>query len=348
MAERFPTDPIAAVTHPDPYPYYEDLASRAPLSWNGALRLWVAASAQAVTAVLTSGLCRVRPPAEPVPRALLGSPAADIFGHLVRMNDGPRHQALKPAVTATLSALDAQAEARRLASELAPEDDPRQVNDFAFRLPVQTVATLLGAPPDALPLISRWMADFAPALAPGSLPEQLERGKEAAGHLLSLFRSFLNADDAILANSIGFLFQAHDATAGLIGNTLLALARRPGPHGPVRQVIQDVLRDDPPIQNTRRFVAQDGLVAGQPMKEGDAILVLLAAANRDPAAQHVFTFGTGPHACPGETLAVTIAEAGVEVLLQTGLDLERLAVSVTYRPSANARIPLFGIGNESP
>lgn len=330
MTEPFPSNPIAAVTHPDPYPYYADLAARAPLSWDATLGVWVAASSEAVTAVLTSEICRVRPPAEPVPQPLLGSPAADIFRHLVRMNDGPRHQALKPVITATLSALDARAEARRLASEL----DPRPVNDFAFRLPVYTVATLLGAPPDALPTISRWMADFAPALAPGSTPEQVDRGKEAAGHLLSLFRSFLEADDAILANHIGFLFQAHDATAGLIGNTLLALARCPEPHGPLCQVIQDVLRDDPPVQNTRRFVAQDGLVAGQPMKEGDAILVLLATANR--------AFGTGPHACPGETLATTIAQAGIEALLQAGLDLERLTASVTYRPSANTRIPLFG------
>jgi cytochrome P450 len=329
MAEQFPSNPIEAVTHPDPYPYYADLAARAPLAWDGTLGLWVAASAEAVTAVLTSEICRVRPPAEPVPRAFLGSPAADIFRHLVRMNDGPRHQALKPTVTATLASLDAREEARRIAAEL----DPRQVNDFAFRLPVYTVATLLGVPPDALPQLSRWMADFAPALAPGSTPDQVERGKEAAGHLLSLFRSFLDADDAVLANHIGFLFQAHDATAGLIGNALLALARRPETRE-LSQVIRDVLRDDPPIQNTRRFVVQDGLVAGQPMKEGDAVLVLLAAANR--------AFGTGPHACPGETLAVTIAQAGVEALLQAGLDLERLAASVTYRPSANARIPLFG------
>lgn len=85
---RFPSDPIAAVTHANPYPYYEDLVARTPLVYNDALGLWVAAGAEAVTAVLTSGLCRVRPPAEPVPRALLGSPAAEIFGRLVRTVPG--------------------------------------------------------------------------------------------------------------------------------------------------------------------------------------------------------------------------------------------------------------------
>lgn len=44
---------------------------------------------------------------------------------------------------------------------------------------------------------------------------------------------------------------------------------------------------------------------------------------------------------PGEALAITIAQAGIEALLQAGIDLERLAENVTYRPSANTRIPLF-------
>ena len=78
------------------------------------------------------------------------------------------------------------------------------------------------------------------------------------------------------------------------------------------------------------------------MKEGDAILVVLAAANRDPKAQFAFTFGMGPHACPGETLAVTIAEAGVESILDAGVDLGKLAGGLSYKPSVNARIPVFG------
>jgi hypothetical protein len=45
--------------------------------------------------------------------------------------------------------------------------------------------------------------------------------------------------------------------------------------------------------------------------------------------------------CPGETLAITIAQAGIEALLQAGVDLKGLAENVTYRPSANCRIPLF-------
>jgi cytochrome P450 len=378
IAERFPSDPIAAVTHANPYPYYADLVARAPLAYDDALGLWVAASAEAVTAVLTNDLGRVRPAAEPVPRVLLGSSAAEIFGRFVRMNDGPRHPVLKHAVAATLGSLDetrlagpSREWAHLLAAELAETAAPRLVTGFAFRLPIYTVGSLLGVPRDQLPRLARSMGDFVTAAAPGGGPETVERGKEAADLLLALFRSLLvdpdavgllpilareahavgeNEDEAILANGIGFLFQAHDATAGLIGNALLALAAQPETRrqaasdpGLLRQVLQEVVRYDPPIQNTRRFVARDGLVAGCSMKEGDAVLVVLAAANRDPAVQdgRCFTFGIGPHACPGEMLATTIAKAGIESLLHAGIDFERLADSVSYRPSANARIPLF-------
>ena len=93
------------------------------------------------------------------------------------------------------------------------------------------------------------------------------------------------------------------------------------------------------------------------MNAGDTILVVLAAANRDPSAnrdperfdparrdRRMFTFGAGPHACPGAALAATIARVGVEELLLSGIDLARLAETVTYRASANLRIPLFDGG----
>lgn len=78
------------------------------------------------------------------------------------------------------------------------------------------------------------------------------------------------------------------------------------------------------------------------------------AANRDPAAnahpdrfdasrreRRSFTFGLGPHACPGEAVAVAIATAGVAALLAAGVAPERVAAAPTYRPSVNTRIPLF-------
>src|SRR5207247_2304699 len=121
-----------------------------------------------------------------------------------------------------------------------------------------------------------------------------------------------------------------------------------------RHIVREMIRYDSPVQNTRRFLAGSGIVAGQEMEESDAVLVVLAAANRDPAAniapaqfdpfrkeRRAFTFGMGPHACPGEMLSTIIAEAGVAQLITSGIKLEKLADSVTYRPSANARIPIW-------
>jgi cytochrome P450 len=233
--------------------------------------------------------------------------------------------------------------------------------------------------------MARQIGDFAACLAPAASREAVERGKAAAGELLDRFRRLAAAGEAtagdglvatlsrearragredpeaVAANAVGFLFQAHEATAGLIGNTLRALALRPALAAAARRdpallegVVQEVLRHDPPVQNTRRFVARSGAVAGREMREGDAILVVLAAANRDPAAnphperfdagraeRRSFTFGGGAHACPGEALAATIAQAGVEAWLEGGLDLAALAGPVGYRASANLRIPVL-------
>jgi cytochrome P450 len=384
----FPLDPLVAVTHADPYPYYADLVARQPIYRDDALGLWVASSADAVTAVLTSDLCRVRPPAEPVPKTLLGSAAADVFRHLVRMNDGQGHSPFKDAVSAALKGLDAARVAgestkwaQHLLSESGEDRTAAFLADFAFRLPVYVVATLLGVPEEKVSQTCQWIDQYVRGVAPAAGPEQVEQGKTAAAHLLDLFGTLLRespqepsllialahaatevgrADtDVIIANGIGLMSQAYEATAGLIGNTLVTLADNQQVREQVqadprllREVVQEVSRYDAPIQNTRRFVARDGIVAGREMKAGDAILVVLAAANRDPSAnpnparfdlfrerRRMFTFGLGVHACPGEALATTITEVGIEHLLAAGTTVRRARTPLVYRSSLNARIP---------
>ncbi|HTD24369.1 MAG TPA: cytochrome P450 [Terriglobales bacterium] len=401
-------DPVAAVTDPDPYPYYAELVASRPIYWEESTQTWVAASTEAVTAVLTNHLLRVRPTAEPVPKGLLGTPAENIFRHLVRMNDGAAHCPFKQAVAATLHAaasVHVEAVGSKCAQqlwremrgeEIEPQCDLRRIADFALRLPAYVMASLLGIPEDKLPQTAQWTGEFVRCLAPAGRPEEIERGKVAAAHLLDLFRSLLASRhglasrcgfasqpatpagllatlaleakrvgeenlDVILANGIGFLTQAYEATAGLIGNTLLMLGTH---HDVLEQIkadrsllenaVEETLRYDAPVQNTRRFAAHSGIIAGQPMSAGDTVLVLLAAANRDPAAnpnpekfdihrknRRIFTFGAGVHACPGEAFAKKIAQAGVAQLLESGVDPRQLAATVTYRPSANTRVPIF-------
>ena len=381
-----PRDPIAAVTHPDPYPYYADLVATRPIHRDDGLGLWVASDAAAVTDVLGHPACLVRPPSEPVPGPLMGSPAGDIFGRLVRMNDGARHAAMKPAVSAVTAGIErsvaepARRWAEHLVNEVKPAGDPARVNELAFSLSAYVLADLLGVAPDELARTAALARDFARSIAPAATSEQLAGGADAAGKLLDTFRVLLAARGAtrrptllddldreaagdaaredVVANGVGFLSQAYEATAGLIGNTLVTLGRLRGgtsaDRGDLETFVREVVRFDPPVHNTRRFVARDVTVAGQSMKTGDVVLVILAAANRDPRAnpdpsrfdplrspRQAFTFGSGPHACPGEAIATTIATAGVRALLTGGVEPERLAARVSYRPSANTRVPVF-------
>jgi cytochrome P450 len=81
-----------------------------------------------------------------------------------------------------------------------------------------------------------------------------------------------------------------------------------------------------------------GRVAGQQLGAGDTVLVLLAA----------LPFGAGRHACPGSSQSCAIAAAGLRALLDRGVAPAKLARSFVYRPSPNARIPVFGESKESP
>ena len=371
-----PTDPVAAVTHPAPYAYYAALAAAPPLHRDPKLGLRIAADARTVAAVLASSLCRVRPEAEPVPAALLDSAAGEIFARLVRMTDGAGHCPLKKAVSATLAAADL-AQAAERAGFWAERLSGLPPGDLAFRLPVHVIGGLLGLPERDLSETADLMADFVRCLAPSSTREQIEAGKAAAGRLLVLVRAALEGggpgllrdlagaagrfgwtdSGAVAANGLGFLSQTYEATAGLIGNALVALARDPGLRGADRArldgILREVARCDPPIQNTRRFVARTGAIAGVAVVQGEAILVVLAAASRDPAVhpdparfdprrlgRRLFPFGSGAHACPGEDLAVAIATAAIARLRVRDLDWQAMAAP-SYRPSANARIPVF-------
>ena len=76
-----PLDPIKAASHSNPYPYYATLRSReSQLEHDLALKLWVASKAGAVLEILHNPALVVRPPEQPVPKAVDHSAAGTIFG----------------------------------------------------------------------------------------------------------------------------------------------------------------------------------------------------------------------------------------------------------------------------
>ncbi|MFS8977975.1 cytochrome P450 [Cupriavidus necator] len=364
-------DPLSAITHPDPYPYYRELAARRQFYRDDRLGLWVAAGPREVAAVLAHPDCRVRPPAQPVPPALAGTAAGDLFGRLIRMNDGAAHAPLKQILMRMLAGLDPAAAARRAAALATVLDagaatgtPGERVNRWLFTLPVVTVADLLGLPVaegDRAIEVAQRVAAFAAAQSPLADAHTVRAGAEAAqwldawladatpgdGPLPALRQAAEGAGigaQAVAANTIGLLVQACEATAALAGNTLLRLGRGSShPDVSLDAVVARVAQDDPAVQNTRRFLAADAQLCGHAVKAGDAVLVLLAAASCLGTAddERPWTFGHGRHACPGERLAQALAAATVAALLARGADPAALARAFRYRPSLNARIPHF-------
>lgn len=370
------TNPIDAVTAPDPYPYYARLVAERPLAFDEELGLWVAAGASEVIAVLNAPGLRVRPSAQPVPPGIQGTPAGEVFGSLVRMNDGETHTRLKAMVGTALARVEAESvrELAALAARRVLDESGLDFDGLLFAVPVRVVAGLCGLPGEQADEAARLIGRFVTCLRPDATPGRLGEAAAAAERLKALMRPDTRPRDGLLTalahaavhavspdqvacNAVGLLSQTYEATAGLIGNTLLAMARQEPPAA-LAPFIREVARHDAPIQNTRRFAAEPVRCGGSVIEPGQAVLAVLAAANRDPAVNPdphrfapdrtnaaVFTFGGAAHRCPGGEPAVAITEGAVGALLDAGFDpASELSPEPAYRPSPNARIPVLTLG----
>lgn len=366
--------PLQAPTHDDPYTYYATLRLNDELWFDADLGLWIASTAKTVEAVLVHPDCRVRPLHEPVPASIASGAAGQVFARLMRMNEGAGHQCPRAVIEPALAALDVQCIAAivRQLSGCLPD-----LESWMFSLPVAAVGALLGVPAECLSSVAAQTRHFVACLSPLSSETQLRNADAAAvclgqtftgvleqtGLLKTLLRGDWAEPDVLTANLIGLLSQTCEASAGLIGNTLVALVRRPDLLERIQQapnlmiaLVAEVARYDSPIQNTRRFVAGCCSIGNRILEQGDSILVLLASANRDPDAnsdpdsflldrpdRRLFSFGTGKHQCPGQTLALDIAaQALLELLRQPSLWDD--AYVCGYWPSLNGRIPRFKKG----
>ena len=394
MTHPDPTDPLQAVTHPNPYPYYAALRQRAPLARDEASGLWIAAQAQTVKAVLSDERLAVRPVSEPVPPAIAGQPAGEVFGQLARMNEGESHRIARQALVAGLSNVDgdmvfnaARRQAHAFIDRLSA-GGPTSLDTLAFALPVRIVAEMVGLPAeDSLEAAVR---QFVACLSPASSAEALQGAHAAALHLQSSLHALTDNEAAVtplvrriveggleastalpnplVSNLLGLFSQTFDATAGLIGNSVVTLAQ----HGDVARrlhtapslihaFVREVARFDPPVHNTRRFARERVDIEGVTLQPGDAILVVLAAASRDEtiyehpdrfildrAPAPLMGFGAGRHGCPGETVARSIAAGVIAALVASEYDFGHPALRWAYRPSLNGRIPTFTFNENRP
>lgn len=222
------------------------------------------------------------------------------------------------------------------------------IREFAYPLPAMVIAEMLGVRREDCDLIKRW--SDALALLLGSTTMGGAVAEEAARDVLE-FRDYLRelvaerrkrphsdlisnalkveeeghmfSDDDLLANCILLLAAGHETTTNLIGSGMLTLLRRPdqlarlrAEPGLIKSAVEELLRFESPVQGTSRVALEDFELEGKKIQKGQAVLMMLAAANRDPARftdpetldlgradNHHGAFAFGPHYCLGAPLA---------------------------------------------
>ncbi|MEM8615541.1 MAG: cytochrome P450 [Pseudomonadota bacterium] len=94
--------------------------------------------------------------------------------------------------------------------------------------------------------------------------------------------------------------------------------------------VNEAIRMVSPVTYMRRTVTRETELAGQPLSEGDKVVMYYAAANRDPAkfdspnafditrpnANEHLAFGNGPHVCLGKRVAIMQLETAYRIILE--------------------------------
>ncbi|MDC9612434.1 hypothetical protein PSI19_00760 [Xenorhabdus khoisanae] len=149
--------------------------------------------------------------------------------------------------------------------------------------------------------------------------------------LTKLTESFLiqNISDkhVVISNAIGFLFQASDSTTGLLGKMLIRHKKSKNIKG--IDILNEVLDQEPPIKNTRRFKT------GQGNHSNEKLIVIPLKTE-----EGTLPFGYGSHRCPGEIWGKTIALAAFEFLISLPLP-DLFIAHYQWRDSPNASVPEF-------
>jgi len=259
------------------------------------------------------------------------------------------------------------------------------VEDFAYPLPVAVICRLLGVPLDDEPQFSRASAVLAQALDPFStmtgvpadvMNERMQAVKWLRGYLHELIdRRRSEPGDDLLSGLIAveesgdqlteeeivstcnlLLIAGHETTVNLIGNAILAMLRTPihwaslgADSGRVPAIVEETLRYDPPVQLAARVALADMTIGDVDVPAGDVMMVLLAAAQRDPAEfdrpdtfnpdrgtlRHL-GFGRGIHYCLGAPLARLEAGAALSAVTARFPDA-RLAGEPQYKANVTLR-----------
>ncbi|MCY3656611.1 MAG: cytochrome P450 [Chloroflexi bacterium] len=233
------------------------------------------------------------------------------------------------------------------------------VTGFAQPLPIIVIAELLGVPPEDRDQLKVWSTAIANTTNVLNTEDALAAAREATVELIAYMdeivaqrRAAPGADimtalvqaeeggerlshDELLAFSILLLLAGHETTTNLIGNGLLALTEHPEAAATLRaepdllpSAVEEFLRYDSSVQGAVRFARETVEIRGRTIDQGSTLLLLLGAANRDPAQfpepdaldvarspnRHL-SFGRGVHFCLGAPLARLEGDVAFRALL---------------------------------
>lgn len=354
---------------PDPYPNYAWLQENAPVSLlyspHGTGRTWLVTSYELARDCLSdprlsndSRKARTGPDLdqdEATARGLL---------HL----DRPDHTRLRGMVSRTFSRSASERwrsligrECHAAVDRLAGRAEADLVSDFALPVPVAIIHEVLGVPPGARKDAARCFDLFYRAGL--AQPSEQAAYQELLGyidHLVSYKRQHAGDDVMSLlidgldqgelqgmrelrSMVLGILGAGHVTTVQFFGVAALRLLSHPGQltdlmagRVPWSDAMNEILRLDSPIQATQhRYVVDDLRVGEVEMAKGDAVLISVAAANRDPSRYEDparfnirrpflsnLAFGHGVHLCLGAHLARLEGEVGLPILFRRLPDLQ--------------------------
>ncbi|GAA4789157.1 cytochrome P450 [Streptomyces ziwulingensis] len=159
---------------------------------------------------------------------------------------------------------------------------------------------------------------------------------EIVNHLRLVLITGYTMTSNLLARALQMILTDDAWLTGLVGGQVNLSA-----------VVEEVMWNTPPLAVLPgRFATADQELGGCPVKEGDLLVLGLAAGNHDPEVrpdtevsvqgnQSHLAFSAGPHECPAQNLGQAIIETAVDVLLHRlpGLRLAVPARSLTSTAS---------------
>jgi unspecific monooxygenase len=358
----------------NPYPFYDRARAYGPFFHWTDYNLTCTTSHAATDAILRDRRFGREVPLDqrqPIPEHQ--APFYAIEAHSMLELEPPRHTRLRGLVLRAFTArriAGLEPEIAQLSHKLLDSmpDEADLLRHFGQHLPVIIIARLLGVPETmALDLLA-WSRAMVGMYMAGRTHEAELAAASAALEFSAFLRDYINnrrsrpADDLIthliaaeedgarlsteelISTCILLLNAGHEATVHSIGNGVKTLLETGTAidTAPIDQMVEELLRFDPPLHMFTRYAYADIDVMGHTFPKGAQVALLLAAANRDPKAfdqpnsfnprrpsKTNLSFGAGLHFCVGAPLARLELRTALPILFARRPNL-RLSAAPRY------------------